>query len=901
MNYCRIFFAVLFIRAAMSVSAQGISDIKISMVLTDQTRYSILRQIAMDHNLHFYYKKDEIKDKAFKQLNFQNQSLREVLIILFEDEEIHFDIRENRSVVIKPIGQSFVASTDPMRFDFTLKGQIVDRESYETLPFATVRLDGTTRGVSTNVDGHFALLNVPSDTATLIVQYLGYERLTYKLTPDKINENGQVEIALKPLTTQLEQIVVRGEDEHLMKASTGVSKVSVSPAQLAALPSLGEKDIFRSLQLLPGVSATNETSSGLYVRGGTPDQNLVLFDGFTVYHVDHFYGFFSAFNSNAVKDVQLFKGGFEAKYGGRISSVVDLTGKTGNKYELSGNVGLSALSINGSLELPFAGDKGNFFLAARRSYTDIIQSGLYDNIFGLFEEEQSTSQNTPAGRFGRFAQTQTQPAFFFYDLNAKASYRPSNRDILALSIYTGKDNLDNTRDINSNDFFGGNQGINFSNNNTDINSWGNLGTSVKWSRQWNDDLFTNTVLSYSNYFTDRDQFSETDIARQDSSFVIRNGFIENNDVRDLSLRSDLELQISKDHNLGFGIQLSHNSITYDQVQNDTLTILNRDDQGLTSAIYLQDEWWVTDKVQLNAGIRTVHFDGTDKIYLEPRLSLTYQATNRLKLKAAWGQYNQFITRVVREDVSQGSRDFWLLANEELNPVSSSTHYIAGLSYETNDFLFDIEAYYKDLSGLSEYTLRFSNSFRNRSRVIEVDELFFQGSGYARGIEFLAQKKYGKFTGWISYTLSEVIHDFPGLSDGPFPALHDQTHEFKVVNSFRLGNWNLSGTWVYSTGKPYTSPIGGYELDLLDNTTASFISVGEKNAFRLPDYHRMDLSATYSFDLGINSKAEAGLSIFNIYNRTNIWYKTFEVIEDDLITTDVTTLGFTPNIFFNFKF
>ncbi len=897
------------------VLAQDYSKITIDEQFMGRSLHGILRDISVKYKVLFDYDEAELPNKLVPGKIFMKKPLSYVLDDLLKDYNLQYKvtsegtifIRRNTASIDAIITEEFHLDAEPTRFGFTLRGRVIDKNSGETLPFATVFEEGTTNATTTNVDGNFSLMDLATDTSTITIQYMGYQTKTIKLYPELVGLNTTV-FELSSNATQLQEIVILDKKEHMIKASSEISKISLSPAQLSGLPSLGEKDIFRSLQMLPGVSGTNETSSGLFVRGGTPDQNLILFDGFTVYHVDHFYGFFSAFNANAVKDIQFHKGGFEAAFGGRLSSVVELTGKNGNTNQLAGNVGISALSANGSLEAPFADGKGSFFISARRSYTDIIRSGLYNNIFDLFNEGSEENQGIggpggpggPGGQRGGFGQTQNEPAFYFYDLNGKVTYRPSDRDVLSFSIYNGEDNLDNSNDFDSNQLgIFGDDGGGFNNNTIDLNSWGNVGTSFKWSRQWGDRLYTNTVLSYSNYFTDRERYSETEVSRQDTTFNIRTGIFEDNDVIDATLRIDNEYALNQQHNIGFGLQATHNQVQYLQLQNDTTTVLDRDDGGQTYAVYVQDTWEPNDALTIKPGIRATYYSETEQYYVEPRLSLSYQVAPEFKVKAAWGQFNQYVTRVVREDISQGSRDFWLLSNDEINPVSNATHYIAGLSYETDAFLFDVEGYYKDLNGLSEYTLRLTNNFFAQST--EVSELFYEGTGYSRGLEFLAQKKFGAYTGWISYTLSETIHEFPELSDEPYPALHDQTHEFKSVNSWRVGPWTLSGTWVYATGRPFTSPIGGYELTLLDGTDNSYITIGEKNGFRLPAYHRMDVSATYGWNWGPRAKAELGMSVFNLYNNTNIWYKTFEVIEDEIVVTDVNTIGFTPNIFFNISF
>ncbi|MCG8307544.1 MAG: TonB-dependent receptor [Cytophagales bacterium] len=859
----------------------------------------ILEKLADKYDFQLDYDRDLFGKKPLQALIFHNLALSEALESLLTGRGVHYKFIDNSKLIIRPEGVPLEVIYDPTRHNFTLSGMVAERGTGESLPNAVVLIKGTEKGAVTNVDGFFTLLDVPSDTSTLIVSYLGFKTAEFKLNPGLLES--QLILELQSISSQLDEVVITSTQERMMNVSEDISKITVSPDQLAKLPSLGEKDIFRSLQLLPGVSGTNETSSGLYVRGGTPDQNLNLLDGFTVYHVDHFYGFFSAFNANAIKDVQLYKGGFESKYGGRISSVVDLTGKTGNTQKFTGSVGISAISANAALEIPFAKNRGSIFFAGRRSYTDIIKSGLYNNIFDLFNQESEAQQNPGGfgrGGRGRFAQAEVEPAFFFHDINGKISFRPSDRDIIALSVYNGADNLDNSRDINSNNLgFGGGQNGNagFNSNTNDLTVWGNWGTSLKWGRQWNSKWYTNSIIAYSNYFSERDLFTTTEIIRDDSVSYIKAGTVEDNNLKDITLKIDHEYLLSDVHQLEFGVQVTHNDISYNYTRNDTVNVLDRRDNGTVYALYVQDRWKPLRKLTLIPGIRTNYFDVTGQMYYEPRISGVFRLTSKIKLKGAWGKYYQFATRIIREDLSQGSRDFWLLANGENNPVSSAIHYIGGVSYENEKFLFDIEAYYKDLSGLAEYTLRFAGP---RSR--EYDELFYQGTGYSRGIEFLAQKKAGKYTGWISYTLGQVMYDFPELSDEPYPALHDQTHEFKIVNSLSLGRWDLAATWVYATGKPYTSPVGTYEVTLLDGNIESYVSIGEKNAFRLPDYQRMDLSASYNFFLG-KAKTQLGLSIFNVYDHTNIWYKNFEIIDGDLIATDVTTLGFTPNVFFNIKF
>jgi ferric enterobactin receptor len=789
------------------------------------------------------------------------------------------------------------AAVKPSRKNVTVKGTVIDRISGESLPYVHVQVAGAQIGGNTNVDGYFSILNVPTDTSTLVFTYLGYRPTQVYLSPKARLEALQVE--MEPSGTELTEVVVTAEREDLLQTAEEVSMIKMSTAKIALLPSLGEKDIFRAFQLMPGVSAVNEQSAGLYVRGGTPDQVLTQFDGFTVYNVDHLFGFYSAFNANAIKDVQLYKSAFDAKYGGRLSSVVDITGKDGNNRQRNVGFDVGMLSANIWVEQPL-GEKLTTIATFRRSW----RGPIYNKIFEKFGKStnSSTTANTPLppGRNNAFSGTSV--ASWFYDMNFKTTWKPNKRDVFSLSFYNGKDELDNSQTPSLGGRFGGGSGLEF----TDLTDWGNTGASLKWSARWNKRLYTNTLLSYSTYFSNRDRTTSGSIIRpgSDEAESIRRGTLEHNRLQDVSLRNDWEWKITDRQQLGFGLAATHNDIVYTFSQNDTSTILDRHNTGETVTGYLQDKLsFFKEKWTITPGIRSTWFSPTGKMYYEPRLSTQFQVTPRIKLKAAAGRYYQFVKRVIREDIFSGSRDFWVLADNNRLPVSSSDQYVAGISWENKNWLFDAEAYYKPLYGLSEYSLRTNPRPPvpgSGGGSIDYEENFFDGNGVARGIDFLLQKKYGRWNGWVGYTLGEVRHNFPAYGENDFYAANDVTHEFKMTHLFKWRRWDFSATWVYATGKPYTAPEGAHTVKLLDGTTQSFLNVSEKNAYRLPAYHRMDLAATYHFKLG-KSPGSLNLSIFNAYNHTNVWYKQFEVIDNTLIESDVNYLGFTPNLTFSYKF
>ena len=809
---------------------------------------------------------------------------------------------------------ALLAPTESLAQDnYAITGLVKEAKTGETLPHANIRIVGTTMGTATNVDGHFTLLDVPAGLHQLEITFIGY--LSSLIDIDPAEFEGLLVVELSPLTTKLGGIVVTAENYTIMKAAGAVSQITLSPRDLAVLPNVGEVDIFRSLQLLPGISGTNEGSAGLFVRGGTPDQNLVLLDGMTVYHVDHFFGFFSAFNADAIKDVQVYKGGFPAKYGGRTSSVVDLAGKTGDVNNLNGAMGLNLLSGNGVLEIPLKG-RGSVLISARRSYTDIIQSGLYTSIYETITGDDITpdtdTQNAQGGGrrgggggalgggFRGPNEAFVQPDFYFYDLNIKGTFRPSDYDVLSLSFYNGEDNLDKSRDQLRDIALPNNNSTSIRNDVIDLTNWGNVGVSGKWSRQWSPRFYSNSLIAYSRYFSDydRDTLIERLDAEADSVSFSRNfGTVEKNRLQDFSVRLDNEWKLNANNLFAFGAQLTRADVTYENVRDDTLSVLQRDQASTQIAVYAQNTWDYKDRVELTAGVRGVHYNATSSFYIEPRLSVMARLTDRVSVKAAAGVYNQFVARVVNENVTEGARDFWLLADGETVRVNGATHLIAGASYETANWLFDTEVFYKDITDLTEFSLRFQReaNFGPGGANLVADELFFTGDGTAKGLEVLLQKKRGRLTGWLSYTLSNVEHVFPELNDGEgFPALHDQEHELKLVNSLRLGRWNIAATWTFGTGKPYTAPISEYSITLLDGSELSYIHVGGKNSERLPAYHRLDTSVHYKTHVR-GTGLDVGFSIFNLYNRSNVWYREFDLSESPMVTTDITFLGITPNL------
>jgi len=773
-----------------------------------------------------------------------------------------------------------------------IKGVVTDA-SGGVLPGTQISIQGTEISVLADGQGNFTLEGAPDGKITLIASLDGF---IDQEIPIEANAGQEVNLDIVLDSESPENSVsVEIEAPKLMSASERIGKVSIAPKEVFTLPSLGEKDIFRSMQLMPGISGSTENSSGLYVLGGTPDQNLVLFDGFTIYKVDHFFGVFSAFNPNAVENATIYEGGFESKYGGRISSVVDLTGKSGSKEEFSYGGGFSLLSFNAYADAPL-GSKGNISLSGRRSFQSPFSKKIRENY-----TISTTSGGSDATQFD------TQPISNFYDLNGRMTYAPDTRNNFILSAYYGKDNFDDERtaDFTS---YGTNTSVNYTGEIKNLSKWGNTGASLNWHRIWSANFDSNLTLAFSRYyrtaegasvFTRADNTGDTD---EDQTNAADTNYVETNKLNDITVRWANSLILNREHYLEFGAEATRNIIDYYFNFNDASGLFDSASKGIQQGYYIQDRYRPIERIEITPGIRVSRFSKVEETYLEPRLSAIFHYNDRLRFKAAGGRYHQFVSNLTREDPLQGDQTFWMMADNSLIPASAANHYIGGATYETDQYLFDVEVYRKELRGLTEFaSLRLITAPGRMSDEIDLENSFYQGTGRAEGVEFLLQKKFGAHTGWLTYTLGRVRHNFPDISSEPYRASYDSLHEVKIVDSYRWKDFTLSGNWVYATGKPYTEPIGSDEITTNSGRTMFVPIFGVKNGIRLPVYHRLDLSASWDFAKREKVQARAGVSIFNVYKRKNVWRREYRILEGGILETDVNYLGLTISAFLNVDF
>lgn len=788
------------------------------------------------------------------------------------------------------------AQSTPRERTVTLTGVVRDSTTGEVLPNARVSIAALSRTAQSNADGRFTLLSVPTTPQLLQVQYIGYTTRRLSINADTIA--GPIIVELAHAVVRLAATNVVGATDvapTVVAIGRDISQLSISTAQVEAMPSVGEADVFRTLQMLPSVAGAGNGTASLSVRGGKADQNLVLLDGMTVYHVDHFFGLFSAFNTDALKDIQLYAGGFPARYGGRVSSVIELTGKAGDEHQFRASGGASLLSARGVVEIPLG--RGSVLVSGRRSYTDVIRSGLYNRLFDFARNQGTAQAQQPApgrgGFGGRFQQQTVDPSFYFYDFNSKATYRPTSKDVATLSVYRGLDNLDQSQSLAGGGGPLGGPGAGASSTLSDLTIAKNQGVSGRWFRQWSSRFSSDALVASSQYesFSDRTASGGTPNGGARFNF----GFDENNTVTDLTARIDNALDLAPWSRVEFGVWNTRSAVTYDFLIGGADTAqqgrnTTRNGEGTLSAAYAQHTWTPVPSVDLTTGVRANRYDVTATTYLEPRLGVGWQLTPSLRLKGAWGRYHQFVNRVENEDVLQGSRDFWLLADSTLKP-NASTHTIAGFLFDRPSWALNVEAYDKTLENATLFSRRYRQSFG-----VNTGSFFFTGDGRSRGLEFLLERKLGTVTGWASYTLAKSTTQFADVDQGrAFPTSQDQRHELKMFGTMQLYGWELSATGIYGSGRPYTAPISQYQLKLLDGSTQNYINVGDKNGERLPSYQRVDVALSRMIRTDGLLDWRVGLSLYNLANRRNVSFRKFDLSTDPMTISDVTQLGFTPSI------
>ena len=751
----------------------------------------------------------------------------------------------------------------------TISGFIRDAKTGETLTGAIVySKEMPTIGITSNSYGYFSL-TLPVGKYSLIVQFLGYKT---KIIPLDLKENTKISFDMEEESIALKEITITGEkNNNNVVQSELISKIDIKEIQNIPVI-LGEKDILKTIQLLPGVTPAGEGNAGFYVRGGGVDQNLILLDEAPVYNPSHLLGFFSTFNSDAIKDITLYKGGFPAEYGGRLSSVVDIKMNDGNnkEYHVSGGIGLIASRL--SVEGPIVKNKGSFMIAARRTYADLFLKLL--------------SRNGPDS-------IASKSTLYFYDLNMKANYQLTEKDRVYFSCYLGRDNFN----------LGGTVGLN----------WGNVTATARWNHIINDKLFSNTSLIYSKY-----SYNFNVAIGNNTMHVL-------SEIQDWNLKEDLNYYLNSNNTIKFGFNAIYHTFVPSKVDSTVIFHVKSVDNryALENALYISNDQTISPHLKATYGLRYSLFSsigpGTvysynqvadvvdsaiypkGKIYntyggLEPRLLMNYIINDSSSVKISYARTRQYI-HLLSNTTSSTPFDLWVPSNINIKPEIADQYTLGYFrNFSNNMYETSLEVYYKTFQNQIDY--------RNGANLIlnnKVESQLVFGKGWGYGVEFLIRKKYGKLTGWISYTLSKAKRQFPDINGGNiFLAKQDRPNNIAVVGMYELNpKLTFSATWIFISGNPVTFPSGRYAID--GNIVPYYT---ERNGYRMPDYHRLDIGLTWQRKKTASFESNWNFSIYNAYGRSNAYAINFQQDPNDptkMQAVQLSLFRFVPAITYNFRF
>lgn len=734
---------------------------------------------------------------------------------------------------------------------YTVSGYLNDEISGESLIGATIYDVRQKTGTTSNLFGFYSI-TLPKDSVELIFSFVGYKPVKRSLF---LNENKTITINLKT-NTNLNTIEITSEEKN--EESSRMSTIEIPIAQIKAIPSLfGESDVLKVLTLLPGIKSGGEGSSGLYVRGGGPDQNLILLDGVPIYNASHLFGFFSVFNADALKSVEVTKGGFPARYGGRLSSVIDLSMKEGNmhKYNIEGSVGIIASRI--MIEGPVIKNKMSFMVTGRRTYIDFLTRPLIKK----YSEGIAT--------FG----------YNFYDLNAKINYNINEKNHLYLSMYSGRDKFY----ASFNDTYSDNQNF-YSDKIKFALGWGNLTSALRYNRVITSKIFNNSRITYSGYkfytSVDNETYSYANSITDNTSFQLK--YLSG--INDLNAKTDFDYLPNPDHYIKFGAgyiyhafntgalqyKLENSGYGLDTVLNDKKTYANEYNS------YAEDDYRINKVIKVNYGLHYSVFTVNSKAYrsLQPRISVRYLLSSTWSVKASYASMTQYLHLLTNSNIGLPT-DLWVPATKKIKPQQSFQPAVGIVkTFAERKYEFSIEAYYKKMKNIIDYID--GSSFLNSSTGWE--DKVAQGTGWSYGTEFFIQKKKGDATGWIGYTISWTNRQFAEINNGKvYPYKYDRRHDISFVYNHKITKRaDVNITWVLGTGNAISLPLQVY------NTTSenvpfgnvgnygNAIYYGSKNSYRMKTYHRLDIGFNFHKPKKWG-EATWSFGLYNAYSRRNPYF------------------------------
>mgnify|MGYP001943124964 CR=1 FL=1 len=751
--------------------------------------------------------------------------------------------------------------------DIHIRGFVEDLESGEKLPAVHIQNIQTSHGTTTNESGYYSLA-VPVTSGTLIVSYIGYktDTISWSATSDTV-----VHVQMRN-AVELETVtVISGRNESLAE-SPQTSQAELSGEEIEQIPALfGEADVLKSLQLMPGVQSGPEGTAGVYVRGGSMDQNLILVDGVPIYNPHHVLGIFSTFNSDAIQNVRMTKGGFPARFGGRLSSVIEVDLKEGNMEEFHGSGQIGLITSKVMLEGPIVPEKTSFLLSARRSYTDLIAKPLLRNI------ESNTF-------------TSLLPSSYFHDINIKISHRFNETNDLIFSGYMGADHYGVTEEDE------------IETTNAVVN-WGNYLGSLKWNHRLTPNIFTNLAVTFSRYRLENDieyTFTKNDI-RDYFNSIYQSG------IDDLGINYSLRFLAGNHHDVRLGMEWTHHrytpgALTYGYELEKEIKEARFNQEGLQSkegSFYLEDVMEYG-PFRMNAGVHFSQFFTDGQLYhsVQPRVSMRFLIAQKWALKASYAQMQQYINLLASESLSLPT-DLWVPSTKRIQPQTSWQGVFGLVRTMGQDFELSVEGYYKEMDKVLSYQPGVSFILDVASTNDWQDKIS-QGRGWAYGGEFRLEKKAGKTTGWASYTLAWNYRQFDNINQGTkFPFKYDRRHDISIVLSHELSpRWSISGIWVYGSGNAYSLPDTYLPVpEEYFGHPASYLVYDQKNHYRMSDYHRLDFSLTRNNERKWGSTNWV-FGVYNAYFRNNPFY----VSQDRNGTVrEVSVLPIIPYVSWGFNF
>ncbi|MGF7140406.1 TonB-dependent receptor [Roseimarinus sediminis] len=793
---------------------------------------------------------------------------------------------------------------------YTISGYISDEQSSERLINANIYEKTSLAGTTANNYGFYSI-TLPKGEVTLVASFIGYGAKEFKLT---LESNIQLDIQLKSTAGEIEEVTVVGRQINKVE-DTQMSMVELSTQKLQKIPVMfGEADVLKVIQLLPGVQSGTEGTSGIYVRGGGPDQNLFLLDGVPVYNASHLLGFFSVFNPDAIKTVKLYKGGFPARFGGRLSSVVDITMKDGNMKKLSGNFSIGIISSKLSLEGPLIKDKTSFMVSARRTYLDLLSKPLFLYFNTVYDEK-------------------ARGGAFFHDYNLKVNHIFNDRSRLYLSGYFGKDKGFAGSTYESNYLNSENQPRHMEYKDEFALGWGNTIASARWNYLLTPQLFSNTTVTYSRYIFDvGSEFISRDLIEKTKAQDV---FRYYSGIEDIAAKIDFDYFPAPAHAIKFGSSYIHHHFTpgatrlkfestdIDDEMYALDTLLgNRDIYAHELASYIEDDITVNSRLKINAGLYLSLFMVDDATYLrpQPRLSVRYKGGDNWALKTSYSRMAQHVHLLTTAGISMPT-DLWLPVTEKFEPPISDQVALGTAINFPKGINLTLEGFYKTMNNLIEYKegASFMGSATNWESKVE------KGRGWAYGAEVMLEKTIGKTTGWIGYTWSKTERLFEELNFGePFPAKYDRRHDISIAFTHQFSDrFDIGGTWVYGTGNAVTLAVMEYPSAPIPHSGYNYWysnSIKEydgRNNYRMPAYHRMDLGMNFHKEKK-NGIRTWSISVYNAYNHQNpfmlLWQTnggdyiynptTGEYIQEsepETVLTQFSLFPLIPSLSYSFKF